>query len=646
MNNKIKKSVLFLTFLSLSFICFISYLNSLHNPFIWDDQALIEKNTLIRNWHLWPKAFVSDLYYHVASGSNFYRPLQTLTYMWDYHFWQLDPFGYHLTNIILQVLVSFLVFLLVLRLYGSFAVSFSTSAFFALCPLAVESVTYISGRAELLMGSSLIAALLLFISSEDSNGEGRIIYLCFSVFFFILGLMSKELAVVFPLIVTTYAYYLKRDKLNFKYFINSVLIFFVIDLLYLALRLSFLDFSTYRPPALSQYPLFIRLMVFPKVVVTYLKLLIVPVGLHMSRTLVRPSSFLGIFFAWFALGIISVYLWHNIFGKHKGVYPFMLFWALAFFLPQSGIVPINAFVSDHFIYLSSISFFLLISILMSKYLKKTVFVASVTGLIIFYGSLTAARNFDWKDPVIFYKKLVQLSPDSFQGHNNLGLQYEYRKLYDQAIKEYNRALEIKPDLLEAHSNLANLYFKMNKLNEAKKEYSIIEKIAPKSKTGEIQNNIGCVLEAEGRFDEALKRYEAALRIDPSLIFTHFNIAKITLNAGNIDAASGELLKSLPELDSENQKSKYLKIIREFLSTRRGRWDSAVFYNDLGVKFALENLIPEAGVAFSRAIELQPFYADAHYNLGLTFLRRGLKREAAFEFKKANELAKLDSKSSK
>ena len=646
MNNKTRIRTLFLTFISLSFLCFISYLNSLNNPFIWDDQALIEKNALIRNWHLWPQAFVNDLYYHITSGSNFYRPFQTLSYMWDYHFWQLDPFGYHLTNIILQVLVSFLVFLLVLRLYKVYPIALSTSLLFALCPLAVESVTYISGRAELLMGSSLITALLLFIHSDGKNGPGRIIYLCFSVFFFILGLMSKELSVVFPFIIAAYAYYFKRDKLNFKYFINSVLIFFVIDLLYLTLRLSFLNFSTYRPPALSQYPLLIRLMVFPKVTFTYLKLLILPVDLHMSRTLVRPSTFSGIFLAWFALGVILVYMWRNLLGKHKGIYPFMLFWALAFLFPQSGIIPINAFISDHFIYLSSISFFLLISILMSKYLKKTIFALSVAGLIIFYGSLTATRNFDWKDPVIFYQKLVQLSPDSFQGHNNLGLQYEYRKLYEQAIKEYNKALEISPNLLEAHSNLANLYFKMNKLDEAKKEYNIIEKIAPKSKAGEIQNNIGCVLEAEGKFDEALKRYKAALRIDPSLIFTHFNIAKITLNMGDLDGASEELLKSLPELNSENEKVNYIKIIKEFLATRRGRWDSAVFYNDLGVKFAHDDLMPEAGVAFSRAIELQPFYADAHYNLGLTFLRRGLKREAASELKKANQLVETNPKPSK
>jgi len=642
MNNKIKVRTSILTFISLGFICFISYLNSLHNPFIWDDQALIEKNPLIRDWHLWPKVFISDLYYHIASGSNFYRPFQTLSYMWDYHFWQLDPYGYHLTNVILQILVSFLVFLLILKLYGNFAVSFSTAALFALCPLAVESVTYVSGRAELLMGFSLIAAMLLFISSEARTGKSRAICLCFSVLFFILGLMSKELAVVFPLAIAAYFYYFKKEKLNFKCFVDSILIFFIIDLLYLFLRLAFLSFSTYLSPSLSQYPLFIRLTVFPNVLFTYLKLLVLPVGLHMSRTLVRPTSFTGIFLAWLILGMFYFYLWRNLNGKHKGIYPFMLFWAVAFFLPQSGIVPINAFVSDHFIYLSSIGFFFLISVSMFKYLKKTVFTVAVAGLIIFYGFLTAARNFDWKDPVVFYKKLVQFSPDSFQGHNNLGLQYEYRKFYGQAINEYNKALKIKPELLEAHSNLANLYFKMNKLDEAKKEYSIVEKIAPKSKAGEIQNNIGCVLEAEGKFNEALKRYRAALKIDPSLILIHFNIAKIILNGGDLNGASNELLKSLPELNSESQKPVYLKIINEFLATKKGRLDAAVFYNDLGVKFALANLMPEAGVIFSRAIELQPLYADARYNLGLTFLRRGLKREATFEFKKANELLKVNS----
>ncbi|MGA2775875.1 MAG: tetratricopeptide repeat protein [Candidatus Omnitrophota bacterium] len=632
-----KAKTLFLAFVSLSLFCFIAYFNSLHCPFIWDDLALIEKNTLIRNWHLWLEAFSNDLYYHVASGSNFYRPLQTLTYIWDYHFWQLDPFGYHLTNVILQVLVSFLVFLFVYRLYGNLAVAFSTASLFALCPLAVESVTYISGRAELLMGLSLLSCLLLFIAAVERRGLKRKVYLCLSAVCFTLGLLSKELALVFPLVILSFIYYFKREKLNFKYFLNSILIFFVIDFFYLTLRITFLNFSTYQPPTLSQLSFFTRLTVFPKVVFTYIKLLVFPLDLHMSRTILKPVTFSGIFFSGLIFIAISVFLWRSFRAKRKGVYPFMLFWALIFFLPQSGILPINAFISDHFIYLSSISFFLLISHFMFKQLKKTVFLVLLAGLFTYYASLTAARNFDWKDPVIFYKKLIRFSLASFQGHNNLGLQYEYLRQYDLAIKEYQEALEIKPGLLEAHSNLANLYFKMGRLSEAKNEYALIEKITPKGKAGEVQNNIGCVLESEGKFEEALKRYRAALKLDPALHFTHFNIAKLILNQGDLEGASLELLKSLPEFDTAKDKREALRIIREFLSSRRGKWEAAAFYNDLGIKLVAGNLMPEASAAFTRAIELEPRYADAHYNLGLTFLSRGLKREATFEFKQANEL---------
>ncbi|MFA5275358.1 MAG: tetratricopeptide repeat protein [Candidatus Omnitrophota bacterium] len=632
---KIKK--LFVAFISIGLFCFIAYFNSLRCPFIWDDLALIEKDTLIRDWHLWKQVFSSDLYYHVASGSNFYRPLQTLSYIWDYHFWQLNPYGYHLTNVALQVLVSFLVFLFIYRLYGNFAVSFSTASLFALCPLAAESVTYISGRAELLMGLSLLASLLLFIPADKSSGLRKIIYLCLSLFCFVLALFSKELAAVFPFAVLAFVYYFKKEELNLKYFLKYILIFFVVDLFYLALRLSLLNFSTYRPPALAQLPFLMRLSVLPEVVFTYLKLLILPLNLHMSRTILRPSTFWGIFFTLVAFAVFSLFLWRSFCAKRKGAYQFMLFWSLIFFLPQSGILPINAFVSDHFIYLSSISFFLFVSLFIFKYFNRRLFVISVTGLIVFYGSLTAARNFDWKDPVLFYKKIIRFSPLSFQAHNNLGLQYEYRKQYEPAIQEYRTALEIKPGLLEAHSNLANLYFKMNRLSEAKNEYAVVEKIAPKGKAGEVQNNIGCVLESEGKFDEALERYRAALKLDPALHFTHFNIAKLILKQGDLAGASSELLKSLPGLDTAKDRTEALRIIREFLTARRGKQESAAFYNDLGIKFISGNLMTEASAAFRCAIELQPRYADAHYNLGLTLLKRGLKREAAFEFKKANEL---------
>jgi tetratricopeptide (TPR) repeat protein len=309
----------------------------------------------------------------------------------------------------------------------------------------------------------------------------------------------------------------------------------------------------------------------------------------------------------------------------------MVFWFIVFILPQSGLFAINAFVSEHFIYLSSISIFLGLVFLLNRFLKMRILIPVCAALILFYGTLTVSRIYDWKDPLLFYQKIIKFSPDSFQAHNNLGLQYEFRNKLDLAAQEYLKAIAIKPDLLEAHSNLANLYFKMGLLKEAKQEYAIVEKIAPAGKAGEIQNNIGCVYEVEGRLDEALEKYNLALKLDPSLSFAHFNIARVSLARKDFDRAASEVLKSLPETLPAKES---IRIVREQLASGNSFADGTVFYNDLGVRFAQSKDFVNATRAFKRSLELRPMYADAHFNLGLAYWNMGKKREAELAFKDA------------
>ncbi|MDD5097406.1 MAG: hypothetical protein PHU59_02815, partial [Candidatus Omnitrophica bacterium] len=342
----------FLVLILIAVICFLAYFNSLGNPFIWDDDGLVIRNTLIRNWQNLPQAFSRDLYSGLTVGSNFYRPLQTISYLFDYHFWQLNPFGYHLTNIILQIGVAFLVFLLVSNLLGSLAIGLATAVLFAVTPIHTEAVTYISGRAEMLMGFLVILSLLFFIQSQKAGAKKPKLFFTFSVFSFMLALLAKEVAIVFPLVIAGYIFYLAREKLKEKYYlIKNVFPFAAIALIYLGLRISLLNFSTLRPVALAKVSWFIRLSVIPKVIFTYFKILFLPVDLHMSRELIRPTTIVGILLAVFWLGIIiftCVYFLK--YSQQKKVASFMLFWALVFFIPQSGVFPINAFVAEHFIY--------------------------------------------------------------------------------------------------------------------------------------------------------------------------------------------------------------------------------------------------------------------------------------------------------
>lgn len=626
-----------LVFIVISVLCFVAYSNSLHSPFIWDDIGLIVKNAFIQDWHNSFKAFSSDLYAGTITGSNFYRPLQALSFIWDYYFWQLDPVGYHITNILLQILVSFLVFLFLRNIIASFSISFLSAALFSISPLNTEAVTYISGRAEMLMGVFLLSSLILFIRAQDKGYRAKSAYLILSSLAFILALLSKELSLVFPLVILAYLFYLRRS--SFKKtaeIIKPALPYIIIALGYAVLRLTVFNFATFRPTALTQYPLLLRITVLPKVIFTYFKLLFLPIDLHMSRTIIRPSTFLGFFLAWFILGMIFVGCGHILFRKRENkVFCFMLFWAIIFLLPQSGLFPINAFIAEHFIYLSSISFFVLLAYLLNRYLRKEVFILSAIALLLYYGLLTFSRNAEWQDPVIFYEKNIRYSPGSFQSHNNLGTEYEYRHhMYQKAIFEYKKALEIKPDLIEARSNLANIYFKTGRFDDAKREYALIKKSAPLLKLGEIENNIGCIYEVEGLWDKALESYSLALKLDPKLNFTHFNIAKIYQAQGKLQLSAREILESIPEItDSFKKKYDYFSLINKYLKSVK--LTAAVkLYNDLGIEFATQGLFQEAVFSFKRALELEPRYADAYFNLGLAYWNLGSKREALFAIKRA------------
>jgi len=624
-----------LVFFLICAACFLTYFNSLTNPFIWDDKALIVENTLIRSWQNLSSSFSNDLYLGTNSASNFYRPLQTISYIFDYHFWQLNPLGYHLTNIILQSGVSFLVFLLVFNLLANLPVAAVTGVFFAVSPLNTEAVTYISGRAEMLMGLFIILSLLLFIKSQKEGAKNTILSYILSLGSFILALLSKEAAIFFPFIIGGYIFYFTHERIKERYyFIKRITPFLAVTLVYLGLRIFLFNFITFNMPALTKAPWIIRLSVLPKIIITYLNLLIFPVNLHMSRQFAWQSSYTGILLGLSCLGLIIIGCAYMLrYSARNKVVSFMLFWALVFFIPQSGIFPINSFIAEHFIYLSSISFFLLLAYVLHKTLRKKMFLLIVIGFSAFYILLSAGRNFEWGNQIVFYKNIIKYSPLSFQAHNNLGLQYELKELNEQAIEEYKMALKIKPDLLEAHSNLANLYFKLKRFAEARKEYEYVEKTCPPEKAGEVENNIANIDEAQGSHEQAIKRYTLALRLEPGIKFAHFNLARIYYAQGKPDSAGLHILESLTEI-TDTAKAVDCKIILDFLKNSSNVDSAEQFYNSLGINFVKQGRWEAAASAFSRTLELNPYIAGYHYNLGVAYLNMGQRVKAKRALKQA------------
>jgi len=260
------------------------------------------------------------------------------------------------------------------------------------------------------------------------------------------------------------------------------------------------------------------------------------------------------------------------------------------------------------------------------------FILAVSLLCVFYIILTCARNFEWKNPVVFYKQIIKYSPHSFQAHNNLGLQYEHLNRFDEAIFEYKRALALKPDLIEARANLANLYLKLKLYPQAKLEYEIMEEANLGSKAAEVQNNLGNIYEALGEPEYAVAKYIRALSMDPGLKFTHFNLARLYFGKGKIDLAYQHIADSLGITDKLNLSRQ--AVIADFLKNAYHLDNAAEFYNNLGISFAKNNLFQEALSAFNLALELNPRFADCYFNQGLVYLYLGKKSEAKLSIKQA------------
>ncbi len=523
---------------------FAVYANSLGGSFVWDDEFLITDNPVIRSFSSIPAVFSTGLFhsYELGKGS-FWRPLQTLTYMIDYKIWKLNPFGYHLTNILLHILAALALFWIILALFADrsnskLLVAFLATALFVVHPINTQAVTYISGRADILCALFLLLAFGFYIGTDtlfSRVSHRKIGYM--SLFFYILALMSKESAVVFPIFLLLYIYSYRqvsnsRAPLRVPY--SKAIPFFLIAIAYAISRGTILNFSD--GTFLSQTPLYLRLLTTCKNIFAYLGLIVWPVGLHMERDIAFVGSFFEPKVMLSAAALVFIAIWALRNRVKKPHIFFFIGWFLVWLLPASNIIPLNATLAEHWVYLSSMGVFALAAmgmflivagasnLVISNQVRKVkltnltwlditrlvITAGGILALLCSYGWLTVRRNADWRDPLSIYFATKQFAPDNYkvrnnlgraylgmnmadkaaeefeasvriqplyaQAHHNLGYVYEIEGLYDKAIAEYNRALELNPNLVKTYENLANLYTKAgdsNKANEMRQQLSLL-----------------------------------------------------------------------------------------------------------------------------------------------------------------------------
>jgi len=437
------------------------YANSLSGEFVWDDQTIVVRNDAIKSFGNIPYVLGNQFAEMAKYRGNIYRPMQEISYMADHLVWGMNSFGFHVTNILLQLAATLLLFYVVLNISHSAMVAFIASAIFGVHPINTEAVAYISGRSDPLYLVFLLASLLFYMASKKGEGQKSVgHYLC-AIILYIFSLMSRETAIVFPFILVAYEKFASETKADWR----KVGPFAVVVACYAALRLGFIPLDQKKLIFLG-----IDKILFTdiKVIAEYLKVLILPVSLHMEREIRNIARIDMRFMAGIAGVIFLAAILFRTWKYRRAVF-FWALWFVIFLVPHLNIITLNAAYAEHWIYASAIGLYVIFAYflegVMNKGSDRIVGYTILAVILVYLGAFSIVRNRDWRDEPAIYSNTLKYK-NSARVASNLGVYYDIHGEYLKAIDSYKRALAVSPNEPLYHNNIAIVYAKIGETAKA------------------------------------------------------------------------------------------------------------------------------------------------------------------------------------
>src|SRR3989338_2260876 len=466
-----------------------------------DDNVLIlQRKEFLTDLSNLPRAFTEDVF-HQPSGGSYYRPLLTLSFMFDARLGGSAPFFYHLTNLLLHLLAACLVFALLMKLQFRRELSLLASLFFTVHPVLAQAAAWLPGRNDSLLAVFVLASFLCFLTYIK---ERRWPYLLGHLFFFLAALLTKETAVVLPIIIILYAY-LFRARLQGMLRLAAgwglvIVPWFLLRRSVLGASIGAADFDVVRSLATN------LLAVLP-----YIGKIVFPVNLSVLPILRDLPLIWGLV----AIALAGAGL---LFSKNKrpGFIIFGIAWLLLFLLP-SFIRSASAVAdfSEHRIYLSLIGFILVcleIDLIKTFDTKKPAHLAAAGIVLLVFSAITFRHEENFRNRLSFWKNAAETSPNYAFNHNNLGAMYFLDGEMEKAEREYKRALALNPAEPLTHNNLGLIYMNMGKLKEAEAEYLKELKINPLYDNALF--NLGLLYARQGKLREARRLWQMTLEVNP------------------------------------------------------------------------------------------------------------------------------------
>lgn len=520
---------------------------SLNGQRIWDDQYLSFQNPFIKSPLLVLESFRHYLF--LESFSTHYRPIQTVSYLFDYYFWNTNPYGFHLTNTLLHAISGVLLYFLVRKLLGSLwfgraplavrdrvqkrvpgisLAAFLIALLWSVHPVHSAAVDYISGRADSL--AFLFAAagwLLVFRGRTQKTAAARTFCFGLAAVSGLVALLSREIACVwFALFLGHFLFVEKNMGRRAK--LLAVTICLLLIGIYAGMRQ--LPAARSRPPASDGQPASVRAVLMARSLGDYTRLLFYPGNLYMERTILDAASYRGNsgwrggvgieYLSLLGLGTL-VTLAAGCFrrGKGQAVRIFGAAWFFAGYLPISNLISLNATVAEHWLYLPSVGFLIFLAgcVVDLPVRFRQAAMACACLALVGLSARSIVRSTDWVDEETFYTRTIKSGGSSIRAAVNLAEIYSQRGDAVAAERVFRIVLDLTPNYPMARNNLANLLHKQGRKAEAEALFDSSAKAAVDTRkdypgTWVAAVNLAHIKRAEGDIDGTLKILERA-RLD-------------------------------------------------------------------------------------------------------------------------------------
>jgi len=610
---------------------------TLHYEFVnYDDEDYVCGNPTVARGLNWTGVFWA--FTHRVSSN--WHPLTMLSHMLDCQLYGLNPGGHHFTNVLLHAAAAILLFLLLRNLTGAFWRSAFVAAVFAIHPLRVESVAWVSERKDVLSG--LFFMLTIWAYARYAGGKSKpegasqkpeqkpltndlqplsSPFYWTALMFFALGLMSKPMLVTLPFLLLLLDYWpLRRftihnsqptlaqlawEKIPFLVLSTADCVATVLAQQRATVPFQSINFPARVGNALVEYVAYLGQMLYPvalapfyphpenrlslwKIVLSLAVLLIITAGVLVWRR-ARP---------WLVVGWL---------------------WYVGMLVPVIGLLQVGGQArADRYTYLPQIGLYILLSwgaveLCSAWRYRRSVLGVAAASILCVLMAVSRAQTVYWKDSLSLWRHTLACTAENYVAYNSYANALMSQGQLEEAIQNYKRVIELKPNYAEAYIKLGSALTTQGKLEEAIQNHRRALELKPNYP--ELHVNLGITLAAQGNLPQAIEHYERALQLKPDFPQAHLDLGSALAGQGN-----------LPQAIEHYQRALQLEP------------DFPQAHLNLGNSLAAQGKLAQAIEHYERALQLEPDFPQAHFSLGNSLAEQGKLPQAIEHYEQALNLA--------